>query len=47
MKKVKISVAIDEELLEWAREQVRMMKFRSVSHVLDYALLKLKESEES
>ena len=39
----KISVTIDEELLEWARKQVESKRFRSISHVIEYALTKLKE----
>ena len=42
----KISLTIDEELLEWAKEQVKTGMFRSVSHVVEYALRKLKETIE-
>jgi Arc/MetJ-type ribon-helix-helix transcriptional regulator len=43
MPKVKISVAVDRDLLEWAKEQVQSMKYRNLSHVFDYALKRLKE----
>ncbi len=40
---VRVSVSIDEELLEWAKKQVETRKFRSVSHVVEYALMLLKK----
>ena len=36
--KKKISVAIDEDLLEWIRSQVEKKRFASASHAVNYAL---------
>ena len=47
MPRKKISVTIDEELLEWCRKKVESKRFRSVSHVIEYALLKLREEDKS
>jgi Arc/MetJ-type ribon-helix-helix transcriptional regulator len=36
--KRKISVAIDESLLEWVHVQIQKKRFASVSHAVNYAL---------
>jgi Arc/MetJ-type ribon-helix-helix transcriptional regulator len=46
MPKEKISATIDEDLLKWARSQVKSKRFASVSHALEYALNELKKAEE-
>lgn len=40
-----MSVTIDIELIHWIEEQIKKQKFRNKSHAVEYALLKLKESE--
>jgi Arc/MetJ-type ribon-helix-helix transcriptional regulator len=42
-KKVKTSFSIDEETLKWIDEQIATKKFRSRSHVIDYAIEQLKK----
>jgi Arc/MetJ-type ribon-helix-helix transcriptional regulator len=44
-KKIKTSFSIDEETLKWIDEQVETKKFRSRSHVIDYAIEQLKNSQ--
>jgi Arc/MetJ-type ribon-helix-helix transcriptional regulator len=41
----KMSVTIDVELIKWIEQQVTKQKFRNKSHAVEYALVKLKESE--
>lgn len=41
--KVKTSVAIDKELLEWIDLGIKKKKFANRSHAIEYALQKLKE----
>jgi Arc/MetJ-type ribon-helix-helix transcriptional regulator len=40
-----MSVTIDVELIKWIEQQVTKQKFRNKSHAVEYALVKLKESE--
>jgi len=47
MRRRNVSATIREDLIEWARKQVETGRFRSISHVIEYALLKLKEETES
>ena len=44
--KVKTSVAIDEELLNWIDGKVKTKVFANRSHAVEYAIHKLKESIE-
>lgn len=41
----KMSVTIDVELIKWIEQQIKKQKFRNKSHAVEYALVKLKESE--
>lgn len=41
-----ISVTLEEKLLEWIDQQVKKTRFRNRSHLVEYALVKFKESEE-
>ena len=41
----KMSVTIDVELIKWIEQQVKKQRFRNKSHAVEYALVKLKESE--
>ena len=45
--KAKISVAIDQEHLDGLNELVQTGRFRNKSHVIDYALAKLLEGDDS
>jgi Arc/MetJ-type ribon-helix-helix transcriptional regulator len=41
-KKLKTSFSLDEETLKWIDAQVKTKKFRSRSHVIDYAIEQMK-----
>jgi Arc/MetJ-type ribon-helix-helix transcriptional regulator len=41
--KIKTSVALDKEILEWIDRQVGKKVFANRSHAIEYALQKLKE----
>ncbi|MGC8693534.1 MAG: ribbon-helix-helix domain-containing protein [Thermoplasmata archaeon] len=43
MKKLKVSVSVDEDLLEWVQEEIEKKRFASVSHAINFALHRLKE----
>jgi Arc/MetJ-type ribon-helix-helix transcriptional regulator len=43
--KVKTSVAIGQEMLEWIDSQVKRKIFANRSHAIEYALEKLKNEE--
>lgn len=44
-KKIKTSTSLDEETLKWMDEQIETKKFRSRSHVIDYAIEQLKKAQ--
>lgn len=44
MKKTK-TITLNGSLLEWIQEQIKKKRFASVSHAIEYALTKLRESE--
>jgi|Deesub1362A_J573_1020465.scaffolds.fasta_scaffold00104_37 Arc/MetJ-type ribon-helix-helix transcriptional regulator len=46
MGKRKVSITIDDDLLEWIKREVKRNRFASISHAAVYALRRLKESEE-
>ena len=46
MPRKNISATIEEDLIEWAKKQVKTGRFRSLSHVIEYALRQLKEALE-
>jgi Arc/MetJ-type ribon-helix-helix transcriptional regulator len=43
-KKIKTSIALDEDLLKWIDEQVKTKRFANRTHAIEYALTKLKEN---
>lgn len=47
MKRINVSATIRRDLIEWAKKQVESGKYRSISHILEYALLQLKKMEET
>jgi Arc/MetJ-type ribon-helix-helix transcriptional regulator len=46
-KKIKTSVALDEELLEWIDKLVASKRFANRTHAIEYALQRLKEREKN
>ena len=45
--KIKISVALSPEILEWVDEQIENRIFANRSHAIEYALFKLKKEREA
>lgn len=43
-KKLKTSVAIDEDLLKWIDKLIKTKRFANRSHAVEYALQKLQEN---
>ena len=44
-RKVKTSIALDEDLLLWIEEMVKRKRFASRTHAIEYALQRLREQE--
>lgn len=44
-KKVKTSVALDEDLLTWIDDMIERKRFASRTHAIEYALQRLKEQQ--
>lgn len=44
-KKVKTSVALDEDYLRWIEGQIKSKRFASRSHAIEYALAKVKNEK--
>ena len=47
MAKERLCVTIEKELIEWIDKQANTIRFRNRSHVVEYAIAKLKQEEES
>ena len=45
MGKKKTSISLDESLLEWVSQKIQEKRFASVTHAIEYALIKLKAEE--
>jgi Arc/MetJ-type ribon-helix-helix transcriptional regulator len=45
-RKVKTSIALDEELLAWIDEMIDRKRFASRTHAVEYALQRLREQQE-
>jgi Arc/MetJ-type ribon-helix-helix transcriptional regulator len=43
MPKLKKTIALDRDLYDWALEQIKTKKYSSLSHIIQYALVKLRE----
>ena len=43
--KIKTSVALDKDLLNWVEKMVKLKRFASTTHAIEYALQRLKEQE--
>jgi Arc/MetJ-type ribon-helix-helix transcriptional regulator len=46
-KKIKTSVALDEELLEWIDKLIASKRFANRTHAIEYALQRLREREKN
>lgn len=44
-RKVKTSISLDQDLLDWISEMVRLKRFGNTTHAIEYALQRLKEQE--
>ena len=45
MSKKKTSISLDEELLEWINKKIREKRFASVTHAIEYSLMRVKNEE--
>jgi Arc/MetJ-type ribon-helix-helix transcriptional regulator len=43
MPKIRRSVTISKELMEWIQEEIKRKRFKDVSHAIEYALYQLME----
>ncbi len=43
--KTKTTIAIDNELLIWINKMVKLKRFANTTHVIEYALQRIKEKE--
>lgn len=46
MPKVRRSVTLSREILEWINKQIKEKRFNNVSHALEYAIYHLMKEEE-
>jgi len=44
-RKVKTSIALDEDLLAWIEKMIERKRFASRTHAVEYALQRLREQE--
>ncbi len=45
VKKIKTSIALDEELLKWIDSQVKTKRFANRTHAIEYALEQLRRDK--
>jgi Arc/MetJ-type ribon-helix-helix transcriptional regulator len=45
MTKLKISITLDEDLIEWIKSKIKDKTFSSASHAANYALFILKNTQ--
>ena len=45
MPKIRRSITIDKELMDWIKQQIACRRFKDVSHAFEYAMYRLKEEE--
>jgi Arc/MetJ-type ribon-helix-helix transcriptional regulator len=45
MSKIRRSITIDKELMDWIKQQIACKRFKDVSHAFEYAMYHLKEEE--
>jgi len=41
MNKMKLSITLDKETIEWLNSEIKTKRFASMSHAIDYALNEL------
>ncbi len=46
MSKIRRSITIDKDLLDWINQQIKCKRFKDVSHAIEYSVYKLKAEEE-
>lgn len=46
MPKIRRSITISEDLMQWITEQIDQKRFKDVSHAIEYAIFKLKEEKD-
>ncbi len=46
-KKLKTSIALDRDLIDWIDKMIETKRFANRSHAIEYALQKLRESSSS
>lgn len=46
MVRARVFATIREDILSWVDEQVNKARFRNRSHAIEYALIKLRESDQ-
>lgn len=46
-RKIKTSIALDEELIKWIDSQIKTRRFANRTHAVEYALEQLRKFEES
>lgn len=46
MSKIRRSISIDKDLMEWINEQIKCKRFKDVSHAFEYSMYKLKTEEQ-
>ena len=45
MAKIKTSIALDKELIEWIDKMIKTKRFANRTHAIEYALQKMRESD--
>ncbi len=47
MQKIRRSITIDKELMDWINEQIKCKRFKDVSHAIEYSVYKLKKEDQN
>ena len=42
-RKIRTSIALDEDLINWIKEMIKLKRFANTSHAISYAVQRLKE----
>ncbi len=45
MKKRKVTITVDEEIIRWIEKEIARKRFASISHAVEYAVTRLMEKE--
>jgi Arc/MetJ-type ribon-helix-helix transcriptional regulator len=46
MSKIRRSISIDKELMNWINQQIAQRRFKDVSHAFEFAVYHLRQEEE-